>query len=312
MSVKIHAFARHRWFMDHIEPIWDYLPEQLRGWKHVDEGRTPMPLKSEPDDIVMVAGDSDFFIKRRLIYVEHGAGQRYSQYNLPQAALSYHGSPLPNDDRHGTVIACISPRQDVADSWSVPAFAAGAPICDKYDLFAEPGVIAITFHWNAASVCPEATNAFDHYHEDLGRIIIGWRRQGLEVLGHHHPRFPRLRDRWEAWKVPVVDANTVRRRASILIADNTSLAYEMAYLGRQVVSLNAPWFRRDVEHGLRFWSHVPGVQVDNFEELEELDMANLKGGWHPGPTTYAYGKAQNYGHDALRAASWVTNFVMGL
>lgn len=310
--MKIHAFARHRWFMDHIEPIWAQLPESIRGWKHLDESRQPMPPPSAEDDIVMVAGNGDFFIKRRLIYVEHGAGQRYSEYWLPQAAGSYHGSGLPDDDKHGRIIACISPRQDVADSWDVPAFAAGAPICDPYDLFAEEGVVAVTFHWNAASVCPEATNALDHYLRDLGRIIINWHRQGLEVLGHYHPRFPRMRDRWNALKVQVVDADTVRRRASILVADNTSLAYEMAYLGRQVVSLNAPWFRRDVEHGLRFWSHVPGLQVDDPDELYALDMANLKGGWHPGPTTYAYGRAQNYGEDGRRAAAWITQFVFGL
>lgn len=306
--MKIHAFARHRWFMDHIEPIWDRLPEGLRGWKHVDESRQPMPPKSDPDDIVMVAGSSDWFVNRRLIYVEHGAGQKYNEYWNPKAAASYHGGPLPDN-----VIACISPRQDVADSWDVPAFAAGAPICDPYELFCEAeGVIAITFHWNAVNVCPEATNALDHYYADLPRLIVGWRRQGLEVLGHMHPRFPRLRVRWDAAHVPIVDAATVRRRASILIADNTSLAYEMAYLGRQVVSLNAPWFRRDVEHGLRFWSHVPGIQVDDADELEALDMANLKGGWNADVPGYVYGKSMNVGDDGLKAAAWVSSFVAGL
>lgn len=307
--MKIHAFARYQHFMDHIAPIWNHLPESMRGWKHLDESRQPMPPKSEPDDVVMVAGDADWFIDRRLIYVEHGAGQRYRTESLinPRARTSYHGCELPKN-----VIACISPRRDVADSWSVPAFAAGAPICDPYDLFAEEGVVAITFHWNAASVCPEATNAFDHYYRDLGRLIVQWRRDGLEILGHHHPRFSRIADRWKAWKVPVVDADTVRRRASILIADNTSLAYEMAYLGRQVVTLNAPWFRRDVDHGLRFWSHVPGVQVDNAKELEALDLAHLVGGWNPAVTEYTYGKPQNYGDDGIKAAAWVTHLVTGL
>lgn len=305
--MKIHAFARHHWFMEHLEPIWSHLPESIRGWKHLDQSRQPMPPQSDPDDIVLVAGNSDFFIDRRLVYVEHGAGQKYVEYWNPKAAGSYHGSELPSN-----VIACIAPRQDVADSWDVPAFATGAPVCDKYELFADPGVIAITFHWNAASVCPEATNAVDHYYRDLGRIIIGWRRQGLEVLGHHHPRFPNIRDRFAAWKVPVVDVDTVRTRASILVADNTSVAFEVAYLGRQVVSLNAPWFRRDVEHGLRFWSHVPGLQVDSPEELEALDMANLVGGWDARVPTYVYGKSMNHGDDGLRAAAWITSFVHGL
>lgn len=303
--MKVHAFARYEHFMAHLAPIWDELPHGLKGWKCLDVSRQPMPPQSEPDDIVMIAGADDAFIDRRLVYVEHGAGQRYVNFESEKARKHY---GIPSE----RVIAHIVPRQQMVDESPVPAFAAGAPICDGHPLFGEPDTVAISFHWNAHRVCPEATNALAHYINDLGRLVVQWRRQGLHVYGHHHPRFPAMAHHWEALRVPVISADEIRQRVNVLIADNTSLAYEMAYLGRNVVSLNAPWFRRDVEHGLRFWSHVPGVAVDSPAELADLNPSNLKGAWRGETTEYVYGRAMNYGLDGKRAAAWLTQFVMGL
>lgn len=304
--MKIHAYASQPHFMDHLLPIFNKLPESMRGWTEIHRN---MPKRSDPDDIIMVAANGDFIPGRRNIYVEHGAGQKYVEYRNKLAHKSYHGSELPEN-----VICAISPRQDVADSWNVPAFAAGAPICDPYHLYgSQSGVVAITFHWNAEPVCPEATSAFAHYFEHLGRLIYGWRQQGLTVLGHYHPKFPQLADRWNSMKVPIATADEVRNRADILIADNTSLAYEMAYLGRNVISLNAPWYRRDVDHGLRFWDHVPGIQVDDADELHALDLTCLPAGvWRAETTEYVYGKPLSRGDDGMRAAAWITQFVHGL
>jgi hypothetical protein len=116
-----------------------------------------------------------------------------------------------------------------------------------------------------------------------------------------------LIDRWKGWQVPIVDADTVRRRASVLVADNTSLAYEMAHLMRNVVTLNAPWYRRDVEHGLRFWSHPPGTQVDSPDELYDLDLLKLE--WSPEPAEAAYGSSFNDGHAGMRAAAWLMSVI---
>lgn len=297
--MKIHAFGSETHYREHVQAVWKHLPDTLRGqWfpKHTDIPR------ADPDDIVMIGGYADVELvpNHRIIYVEHGAGQRYVGLK-EHHQFHYHGSRHPN-----RVVAYISPRQEVADSWDRPAFAAGSPVCDSCELYGEEGVVALTFHWDAPNVCPETRSAMPHYYDRMGEIVAALRAEGYEVIGHRHPKMRGLR--WETWDVPEVDVDIVRKRASILIADNTSLMYEMSYLFRKVIALNAPWFRRDVEHGLRFWNWY-GPAVDGPEQLLESIpyLAEMYSPCVPGPTDarQAYGREFSDGHDGERAAAWL-------
>jgi hypothetical protein len=305
--VKIHAVFSQPHYRDHLYAIHSQLPDGIRGNVY----GTRFRMRELPaEDLVMVAGFSDIQLapNNRIVFVEHGAGQRY--VGVPAASRPFYGGPYPSQ-----VIAYLGPRQVLVDSVGLPGVAIGAPICDPYELTGEEGVCAITWHWKAKSVCPEADTALKHYIADLPGIVDALRAAGWEVLGHRHPRLRGHPNLWKNVGVEEVDVYTVRRRASLLVSDNTSLAYEMAYLMRQNITLNAPWYRPDVEHGLRFWENPPGAQFDNPDELIDA-VGRLENHL---PRTYstraaeaAYGKVYNDGNDGMRAATWLLGFTLGL
>lgn len=306
--MRFHAIASQVHYADHINATFRNLPHESQGSWHV--GKTANDRQIPPDDIVLVAGHAD--IERaqnhRTVYIEHGAGQSYVGVK-ENAAWCYHGSEHPLN-----VVGYISPRKAVADSWGRPAFACGAPICDSYELVTwNPNPIAVLcFHWDGSRVCPEAGSAVEHYGDALDDVVAALRGQGFIVHACVHPRDPFCAAMWKRLGVEVIDADEARRSADLIIADNSSLMYELAYLGRGVVSLNAPWYRRDVDHGLRFWSAVPGLAVDDPDEL--IDIIKHHGldlpihAAAPAAAKAAYGRVFNDGHDGMRAATWLVTY----
>jgi UDP-N-acetylglucosamine:LPS N-acetylglucosamine transferase len=69
---------------------------------------------------------------------------------------------------------------------------------------------------------------------------------------------------------PVRSFDDVIERANVYITDGSSTLYEFAAVGGPVVTLNPPFYRRDVHHGLRWWAHADvGVQCNEVELLNE-------------------------------------------
>lgn len=213
--------------------------------------------------IVASGNDARLVRGQPTVYLEHGAGQTYGA-----GEFGYAGARGLDQVR-----LFLCPNEHVAAKWrsaypQAAVHSVGCPALDRVSVgmalhARQQRTVAITFHWECG-VAPEARSAFMHYRNELGTIVEQLNRSGFTVIGHGHPRiWRRLEQFWSGLGVePVKDWDDVIDRAGILVADNTSAMYEWAAIGRPVVVLNAPWYRRDVEHGLRFWSHVPGRMVD--------------------------------------------------
>jgi hypothetical protein len=218
-----------------------------------------------PDDVILVGGYDNIALcgGRRVVYVEHGAGQTYSRLRS-RSRPHYPGGPHPPN-----VIGYICPNRHVAALWDRPTVVVGCPALEG--LQRNPMAVVFTFHWDAPTVCPEARSARPHYLDHLHEMVQ-WVRDtglgGLHPLGHWHPRDRQAETLWRRLGVECEpDPDRALERARLVVADNTSFAYEAALLGIANVALNAPWYRRDVEHGLRFWKHPPGIMVDDADEL---------------------------------------------
>lgn len=303
--MKVHIIASLAHHQDHCWAIWKHLPAELQGMIWL-ERRVPTYKDIPATDVIMVGGfyDIDRARGRPTIYVEHGAGQSYDGDKRTQNHPAYHGGSHPVN-----VLWYVSPRQSVADSWDRPAVAVGSPVCDLYVESVPRNLAVFGFHWDCHLV-PETRQAYSHYADHLGRMVRHVEEAGFRVAATSHPRDNRLPFVWRNLGVERITAAEVREEAALFIADNTSLMFEMAHLGRSVIALNAPWYRRDVDHGLRFWEATCGIEVDDPTQFLDLDIESYVGS----PTAQitaewgslcAYDSPRADGHAGERAAQWI-------
>jgi hypothetical protein len=239
-------------YRDHLEPIREAVGGRFVTRLEASYGK----------GLLVVASQRDLFVGRRpAIFVEHGAGQTYSDSNP-----GYSGG-----DHRENVELFICPNETVAarNQARYPQAKVAVVGCPKLDAWAgrrrTGDTVAVTFHW-PCSVAPEAGSAWDHYYGALSALVS---RFG-QVLGHGHPRWiDALTGPYTAARVtPVRELEEVFERASVLVVDNSSAGWEAMAVGIPVVWLNSPSYRRDVEHGLRFWTWADsGVQVNRPEDL---------------------------------------------
>lgn len=290
-------------YRDHIRPVLDALKEMG------DE-----PVKSYP----LIAGFQDVQSHPGVdyVYIEHGAGQTYRGMESG-AAGSYAGGR-----GHNRCIGFVCPNDSVAQAWRTqypmtPTAVVGCPKLDSWHAgdHGEPerNTVAITFHWNAEwTGVPETRSAFPEFVDGLAEVITSWKRQGWHVVGHNHPRYSAVADFWQQKEIAalgveyVSQSSEVLSRASILVADNTSLQAEFLSLGRPVVWLNSHAYRLDVDHGGRFWewpNTYGGCQIDSAQSLAALDLSQVSPA-----TSHPYAFADGFA--AKRAASAIRSWTL--
>lgn len=262
----IDAWASEPHYRSHIAPVFEGLPPRLRGqWRRHGSGP------------VIVAGYKDLLAvgTRPVILMEHGAGQTYGLG---------HPSYAGGRGRESVVLfLCPSQRVAAMNHSRYPdtqIAVIGCPRLDRVAHEGEPGVVGFAWHWNAL-VVPEARSALSHYASGLGPLAERFR-----CVGTAHPRIIRYAAKVYADAgIEVVEGDDIFARASVLVVDNSSIGWEFLATDRPVIWANAPWYRTDAHHGLRFWEYadvqvngdasIPGA-VERMLSGDERDVAQRR------------------------------------
>jgi hypothetical protein len=262
---KVDFFAGERHFVDHLLPVYMALPEEVRGEFII--GSKPV----NPGRLTVVSAFGDYKkVDGPVIYIEHGVG-----FSFGNGHTSYAGSPQRDKVVLFLEVNEQTQRLNTATFPETKSVLVGSPKLDAWvargpkPVVGKPNV-AFSFHWDCR-VVPETRSAFPIYKDELGRLLRFPNKLSWTPLGHGHPRlWPTLEKFWRSCRVErVKEFNDVVTVADVYVADATSTLYEFAALDRPVVVLNAPFYRRNVNHGLRFWDHVPGIQVDHPRDLQD-------------------------------------------
>ena len=270
-AVATDALASHPRFARHLAPVLLALPAERRG--RLDQspaalaGAGPLLVADAARDLPDALATG-----RPVVLMEHGVGQRYG------------GQRLGGDGRRGDVALYLAPGPYAADWWrarwpGVPCVEVGAPPAGVSRGTSFPQatpVVAVSFRFHLVDPpSPELRSSAAHYLGALPALAGRYR-----LIGHGHPRaWPWLASAYRRLGIEVVHAfRDVLLRADAYCADNSSTLYEAAAAGLPVVALDAPWYRREVEHGLRFWGAVPGGRASGPSDLPEAIADALQDG----------------------------------
>lgn len=284
---RVHFFASETHYFRHLSGVCHATPADSRGLMIVPlnvrrdallEGhrvytpggsKTIHSVAAPASSLAYCVSMTDHTWAEGLAYAvvraEHGAGQTYKGVH----SFSYAGS-----EQHGRARLCLYPGKH---PWSVhvnkrcpsPSAVVGSPILERWLHSPEKPAVGFAFHWDC-QVCPETKATFHIWSKAIPSVIDGLSRKGIPVYFHCHPRyvdtFKRAIKNFN--QILILDRDLFLGSITVLAADNTSLMFEAAACGRMVVVLNSPTYRRNIEHGLRFWVvDEVGVPCDDPKNL---------------------------------------------
>lgn len=249
---------------------------QVLGWREgADEIRYALARRVDPSQsLAVVVGLADQVTAEKLgfsvVRGEHGIGQTYETSS--NRSSSYAGSPM-----HSRLYAYLAPgshphQQHVDRCPGVASFRVGSPFLDRFpprENMQDSDAVGFVFHWNNQAQ-PETCSTWAYWVDPILDLI----HKGIPVRLHCHPReAANFRSKFLTphnldglWVETMEELHQV---TDVVCGDNTSAIYFMAAAGHPVVLLNHPTYRREVEHGLRFWecSDV-GIPCDKKWDLE--------------------------------------------
>jgi hypothetical protein len=263
-------------YLDHVAEIWKTIPDSIRGTLYTDlrddVKRLGLPGIVKPVDVmgietrnpVLVASFDGYsaakYDKRPVALLDHGIGQSFGAD--PDRRISHHFAYPGGDGRDADLYLCGSEhaanRERSITTRHNRIYAIGCAKRIPQSPRNTTPIIALSFHWEATQP-PEAVGGFSEFRFALEPMF-----QQYKVIGHYHPRMKGRMCKWYTdHNVPIVhNLSEVMQLADVFICDTNSSLYQFALTGKPVVVLNPSWFRKTLNHGLRFWdaAHI-GPQV---------------------------------------------------
>lgn len=268
-GVRIDFYCTQAHYAAHLRPVYDALPPELKGrWYYrtlpAGTGRRPTVVASY-GDLVNVQRKGG-----PVVFMEHGVGLSYSNDHPAFAGAA--------DRPRVELFLCPNEwaaARNRATHPHIPSVVVGDPAMDRWlpattRVRPERTLVVVSWHWDSRIV-PETRSAWPHYRQTV-RQLRGWAKADrYEVAGHAHPKAAKqLRGQYARASIEWIPTfDEVMERAWLYVIDNSSTLYEFAATGRPVLVVNAPWYRRSVNHGLRFWEAIPGLQVNRPQDLRD-------------------------------------------
>lgn len=287
-NMPIDFYARRTHFIDHMADVWKLMPQEIRGTFYIPEVLVNYSVnKGVPRNTIIPLGCRNEkptscaeipFAKNPIVTSAYGDMVLAGHYNERPLILMEHGVGLTFNDAKGKTVSgygggegkrsevslFLAPNEYIAKKTTAtfpeaPQVIIGTPKLDpwahqfdkKHEIPDNP-TVCISFHWDGSSVAPEAGNAWEYYRRSLSSI-----KDHYNLYGHGHPKsIDMFTPVYKKLGIPVIkDFSDVMNIADIYVNDCSSTLYEFCVTGKPVVVLNAPWFRRSVQHGIRFWDY---------------------------------------------------------